>query len=821
MIKKIFSKKSASKTAETHSDVLPDSLPLDAFQIAMQYHQSGDLAQADALYRRILQHDPNHPDALHYLGVLAYQVGQNAAAVELISQAIGVYPTASSMYCNLGLALQALGKLDSAAENYRKAVELQPDYIEAHNNLGNVFVVQNKIEAAIESYRQVLSLKPDYAEVHNNLGCLLKAQGKLSEAIESFQHLLALKPDNAAGYYNLGTVFNEQNDLEMAVHHYQQAVARKPDYAGAYYNLAVTLKSQGKLDAAIENFQAAISLKPDYADAYNNLGISLQAQGKLNLAIENFQKAISIRPDYADAYNNLGLAFQTLGKLEAAVENIQRAISVKPDYANAYYNLGTTRYQQRILDVAIETYQKALALQPDHAEASDMLFHTQLHCCDWSSYRNSSEKILKAIISGEQSYNPFNFLAISSSAVAQKQCAKSFAKKYPPSETPVWTGQLYQHHKIRVAYLSGDFREHPVSLLIVGLLEQHDAERFEIIAISLSPEDKSVIGQRVKAAFDQFIEVTHYSDREIAVLMCELEVDIAVDLNGFTQNCRPGIFSHRPAPVQVNYLGYPATMGVDYIDYIVADKQIIPLEQQIHYTEKVVYLPDSYLVNDSKRVIAEYTPTCAEVNLPETGFVFCCFNNSYKITPDVFAVWMSLLGKIEYSVLWLSEGNALVTDNLRKEALLRGIAPERLIFAPRLKKLEDHFARHGLADLFLDTLPYNAHTTASDALWVGLPVLTCIGNAFAGRVAASLLKAVGLPELIAQNLEEYEALAFKLATTPPLLAEIRAKLAKNRTTYPLFDTDRFRRHIEAAYITMWERQQRGELPVSFAVSPIE
>ena len=355
---------------------------------------------------------------------------------------------------------------------------------------------------------------------------------------------------------------------------------------------------------------------------------------------------------------------------------------------------------------------------------------------------------------------------------------------------------------------------------LLGLFETHDQARFETTAISFGPDSNDGMRARLSAAFGRFIDVRNRSDREVAALLRKLEIDIAVDLKGFTAGARAGILSHRAAPVQVNYLGYPGTMGADFIDYILADRLVIPEAHHACYTEKVVYLPDTYQVNDSRRVIADRTPTRALAGLPEQGFVFCSFNSSYKINPTIFDLWMRLLSNIEGSVLWLLESNAVAVRNLRKEAANRGIAPERLVFAPRVK-LEDHLARHLLADLFLDTLPYNAHTTASDALWAGLPMLTCLGTTFAGRVGASLLNAVGLNELITRSLEEYEALALQLATNPKHLADFKSKLAGNRNTFPLFNTDRFRRHIEAAYTTMWERYQRGEAPGSFAVEPID
>jgi predicted O-linked N-acetylglucosamine transferase (SPINDLY family) len=389
--------------------------------------------------------------------------------------------------------------------------------------------------------------------------------------------------------------------------------------------------------------------------------------------------------------------------------------------------------------------------------------------------------------------------------------------KWPGRPDPLWRGERYGHDRIRIAYLSADFRSHAVSHLLAGLIERHDRARFETIALSFGPDDGSEMRSRLSSAFERFIDVSDKSDREIAAMLRGLEIDIAVDLMGYTQDSRTGIFALRAAPVQINYLGYPGTMGADFMDYILADRTVIPERQQGDYAEKVVCLPDSFQPNDDARRIAERTPTRAEAGLPERGFVYCSFNNNYKITPAVFDIWMRLLRKIEGSVLWLRHSSTATADNLRREAGARGIDASRIVFAGQTKRLEDHLARHRLADLFLDTLPYNAHTTASDALWAGLPVVTCLGTTYAGRVAASLLHAVGLPELITQSLEDYEALALRLAMETDTLSAIKAKLARNRATHPLFDTDRYRRHLESAYATMWERYQRGEPPAAFCV----
>jgi protein O-GlcNAc transferase len=422
-------------------------------------------------------------------------------------------------------------------------------------------------------------------------------------------------------------------------------------------------------------------------------------------------------------------------------------------------------------------------------------------------------------MNGLPASSPFPLLAIPTSAGVQLECAKRYsADQHAASSAPLWRGQRYSHDRIRVAYLSADLHAHATAQLMAGLFEQHDKSRFETIAMSFGPALDSDMRQRLVRSFDRFIDVRALSDEAIAELIYSMEADIAVDLKGFTRDARTNILAKRPAPIQVSYLGYPGTMGANYIDYLIADRVVVPDDQHNAFSEKVVCLPDSYQVNDTHRRNAAITPSRTEAGLPEGGFIFCCFNNNFKITPDVFDVWMRLLKEIEGSVLWLIAGNSVAPANLRREAALRGVAAERLIFAPRTGS-EDHLARHRLADLFLDTYYCNAHTTASDALWAGVPVLTCSGATFAGRVAGSLLTAVGLPELITHSLDDYEVLALKLARDPALLAALRQKLACHRETYPLFNTERFARHIEAAYIEMWERCQRGEPPQSFAVAP--
>jgi protein O-GlcNAc transferase len=433
--------------------------------------------------------------------------------------------------------------------------------------------------------------------------------------------------------------------------------------------------------------------------------------------------------------------------------------------------------------------------------------HAKLILCDWTNLESEIAHLLSAIERNKLAIAPFSLMALPSSPAHQLAWARTFVQEqgvFPE----IWRKEIYSHERIRVAYVSADFREHATAFLTAGLFEAHDKSRFKITAISFGPDDNSNIRSRIKRACDHFVDVRHNSDQEVAELIRRREIDIAVDLMGFVKNNRLNIFARRPAPIQVNYLGYPGTMRASYIDYILADSTVIPSEHIKFYAEEVIRLPETYQINDSLRAIASRMPSRSECGLPEKAFVFCCFNNNYKIMPEIFDIWMRLLRVKQDSVLWLLDANAAAVANLRQQAERRGITSQRLIFAPKMT-LADHLARYRQADLFLDTLPVNAHTTASDALWAGVPVLTCLGATFAGRVAASLLNAAGLKEMVTRSLDEYEALALKLADDSSALAAVRQRLASQGATCALFDTGRVTRQIEAAYVMMWERYQKG------------
>jgi predicted O-linked N-acetylglucosamine transferase (SPINDLY family) len=644
---------------------------------------------------------------------------------------------------------------------------------------------------------------------------------RLDDAERLYREILAVAPRHFDALHMLGLVQYETGRHGDAVESIRAATALKPDFAPACVNLGLALQKLGKTEEALASFERALALRPDYAEAHYNRGNVLLDLKRLDDAVASFDRALSLEPGRAPALYNRGIALLDLGRFEAAVASFDRALSINPVYAKALYNRAIALQHLRRQEDVVASFARLLELAPDFPFVPGMLLHARMHCCDWAQFGPSVDALNGGVRARKKVAEPFGYLGVAHSAEDLRICAEVFTgERAPAAPAPLWNGETYGNARIRIGYVSGEFGYQATAVLIGELFELHDHSRFELFAIDNGLDDASAMRSRIAQAFDEVVNITRLGDREAAAAIRDRKIDLLINLNGYFGRERQGVFSHRPCPVQVSYLGFPGTLGAPYIDYVLADRWVIPPGHDACYTEQVVRLPDSYQVNDRKRAIAERTPTRAELGLPDAGFVFCCFNNNFKITPGVFDVWMRLLREVAGSVLWLLEGNAAAARNLRREAQRRGVASERLVFAPRTD-LPEHLARHRQADLFLDTLPCNAHTTASDALWAGLPLLTCMGGTFAGRVAASLLHAAGLPELVAETLDDYAARALELARTPGELIGIRARLARNRTACPLFDTERFRRHIESAYITMWERCQCGEPPASFAVSPMD
>jgi predicted O-linked N-acetylglucosamine transferase (SPINDLY family) len=681
------------------------------------------------------------------------------------------------------------------------------------------FHQQSKLDEARVLYEKILALEDKHTGALSNLGIIHFQCGNSDEGIRLIERSLSINPDQPITLHSYANALQQLNRLGEALANYDRVLALRPDYAEAYYNRGNTLQRINRLDDAITSYDRAIALRPDFFEAHGNRGVVLENLNRLEEALASCNRVLALRPDAVHAHNNRGNILKKLGRLDEALASYDRALALQIDYVEAHYNRGNTlQYFLNRPDEALASYDRALELRTDYPYLIGAWLHCKMHCCDWKNLDAAWTQLKSAIDRGERASAPFAMPAIPATPAQQQRCAQICIRdRFPLRAAPLVRGNSISHDRVRIGYFSSDFCDHPVSHLITQLIESHDRSRFEVVGLSFGPPAHDAWRRRLEKAFDRFVDVESRTDQEVAALAREQEIDIAVDLNGFTKGARTGIFALRAAPVQVNYLGYPGTLGASYMDYLIADATVIPPGDREYYDEKVVYLPFSFQVNCSAKEIPDLPFSRAELGLPQDVFVFCCFNHNYKITPDLFAIWMRLLHAVDASVLWLSGGNSVAARNLRLEAENRGISPERLVFAPRMESLADHLARHRQADLFLDTFYYNAHTTASDALWAGLPVLTCLGNTFAGRVAASLLKAVGLPELITHSHAEYETLALALATQPERLAAIRRKLALNRTTYPLFDTARFTRHLEAAYMKMYGRYQAGLPPDNIVV----
>jgi len=641
--------------------------------------------------------------------------------------------------------------------------------------------------------------------------------GNLGEAARLYSEVLRTDPKNFGALYLLGFLHIQGRDFERAERLLDAALAVNPMALDALYNRGRVLLELKRPADALACFDAMLAINPNIHEALFHRANLMCDGNRFEEAIADFDKAVALAPQFVEAWNNRANALAFAGRLEDALTSYERALSLNPsDQRTLNHRAGTLFELKRFRD-ATRDFSSLLKADPEFAYARGNLVFSKLHSCDWQELEKESERAVADMRVGKRVLMPIHGTALFSSSQDQLRCSQIFsADQYPPAPEPLWRGERYRHERIKLAYLSAHLHAHAVAFLAAGLFEAHDRRRFETIAVSFGPDDGSHMRHRLKSAFDRFIDVRGMDDLAVARMLKEMDVDIAVDLCGHTQGSRTGILALRPAPVQVNYLGFPGTLGAPYFDYIVADRIVVPNEHALNYSEKIVTLPDTYQCNDRARRIAPGTPTRAECGLPLTGFVFCSFNNSFKIGPFMFDIWMRLLRRVEGSVLWLLEDNAEAVQNMRLEAERRLVAADRLVFAPR-DTPHQHLARHRLADVFLDTLPYGAHTTASDSLWAGVPVLTCIGETFAGRVAASLLHAVGLPEMITHTLDDYQALAVKLACDRSALAAITSKLHDNRDTHPLFDTVRFTRHLEAAYTHMWERAQRGEAPDHFAV----
>lgn len=701
-----------------------------------------------------------------------------------------------------GFGLHQKGDLIAAGEIYAQILKIQPLHFDALHLSGLIAAQGEQLEAALQLILKAVSINSSNAPAYCNLGNIYLNLGRYELAIESYSKAISLKPNYEEAIYSKGLAQQRLGYFEGAISDYKKALDINPNHVGTLTNLGNVFQLQKKYDEAIASYGKAITLNSKIAEPFNNRGNLFHEQRRFKEALADFDKALAINPNYPEALSNRANSLFSLKCYDKAIDGYNKAIAIKPNYAEALHNRGNLYRELMHYELAIADYDLARTIKPDYEYLKGVHFATKMNICDWSNLYFEWDDVCGDIALSKKTIAPFMVLPISDSMDLQRKVAELWVKEKHPAQVALeYKSHYLEDQKIRIGYFSADFHEHATMYLMAQLFEMHDKSKFELIAFSFGPDRQDSMRERAVAAFNQFYDVRDKTDQEIAQFSRDLGVDIAVDLKGFTLDSRTGIFSYRAAPIQISYLGYPGTMGAEFIDYIIADHIIIPQHLQDKYSEKVLYLPDCYQVNDQTREIADTKYSRESLGLPSTSFIYCSFNANYKITPTVFDAWMRILKSVDESILWLFEDNAKSALNLKNEAEKRGVNPDRIYFAKRVP-LSEHLARQKVADLFLDTWPCNAHTTTSDALWAGLPVLTFPGESFASRVAASLVNAVGLTELIAGSEKQYEELAIELAKDSEKLNHYKKTLLLNLDSSPLFDTNKFTINLENLYIQL-------------------
>lgn len=799
-------------TTEYSSSATPDPAPLASrLQAALALHQQGRLAEARPVYEAILRDHPGQADALHLLGVLALQSGDAPTAIARINDAIAAFPGNPEFHLNLAMALKTQGRLDEALTCHDRALALDPHLLNGHLGRASLLKTMGRLTEAVESYEHAIAIRPDIAEVHFNLGNLHLGLGQLAPAAACYERALAQKPDFPPARINLGTVQLHLGRPTEALAMADSVLAHAPDTVDALVIRGNALLLLQRLPEAVAAYDRVLALKPDHVEALRHRGKALFSQTQDVAALASLEAAAALDPSHTDTLMDLGNVLAKLHRHEAAIAMYDRVIALQPDRVDPWQKKGSLLFEMNRKEEAAPALEKALALMPGHPLLQGGLLNTRMFLCDWTDYEPMLARLRDAIMAGQVALMPFAAQSLIGEPDLQRRIAQTFASLTTwPAPLPGGFPRRQPGEKIRLGYFSADFREHPVAQLMAGVFEHHDRDTFEVIAFAFGPPSGDALRQRIEAAVDRLIDVAHLSDPQIAALARELGIDIAIDLGGYTQNARSRIFACRAAPVQASYIGFLGTMGVDWMDYVVADDMLVPPEQRANYTEKIVYLP-WYQANDGERKASDRHFTRAELGLPATGLVLACFNNHYKITPPVFDRWMHLLQGVPDATLYLLVGPEVARRNLRAAAEARGVAPDRVVFADRASR-GDYLARYRVVDLFLDTWPCNAGTTASDALLMGVPVLTFAGEAMVGRMAASLLATLELPELIAGSPADYEERAVALAGDPAQLAALRGKVERLRDIAPLFDITRFTRYLEKACRAMHARRIAGLPP---------
>lgn len=814
------------------------------FHLGLSFHQNGKLKDAKLTYKKILSVEPNHFDTLHLIGMVENQFGNYQKAIQYLHKALLINQNVDFVFNNLGEIFLGISDYKSALSNFNKAIDLNENYEKAHFNKAETFRRQELYKKSLESYDRCLQINSHNLDAHINKGVSLFKIEQFKKAILSLDSALKLNPknfyaiankaqcffkledyknaidvndilihnykDNFLGYFQNSKIFMKLNDYNKALNNIDIAIRLNPQNHEVYALKASILTKLKLYNEAITYYDKTILLKKDHYQTYNDKGNIFFLKNNFDEAIIYYKQALNINNNYSTAYYNLGKAYLSMGKLDASLEQFTLAVKKKPDFIECFNYIGIVFRELKKYDKAYFYFKQALMSDPNNNTYLSNLIFLQMNLNHWPFEIDAKKETIFDYCIQKKINIPFVSIVSCDDQKLHHKIAQNYTKKMLTSESVInHKFNQKNHEKFKIGYFSSDFTTHPVSQLLVELIETHDRGRFEIIAFSLKKRNnKDPLKRRLLSSFDKFIEVENLETKEIVNISRNIPLDIAVDLNGHTKFARTEIFLKRAAPIQINFLGYPGTMGTNLYDYIIADEIVLPPKNQKFYEEKVVYLPHSYQVNPSKREISNKIFKKTELGLPEKGFIFCCFNNNYKILPKTFKIWMKILKNVKNSVLWLQQTNDVSKTNLYEEANKAGIDKNRLIFATYIHKMSDHLARIKVADLFLDTYPYNAQTTASDALWAGLPILTRMGNSFSSKVAASLLNSVGLQDLITNNDEIYMQLAITLGNNPHKLNDIKQKLIESKNISPLYNNKLYTRNLEQAFELMIDKLKK-------------
>jgi predicted O-linked N-acetylglucosamine transferase (SPINDLY family) len=785
----------------------------------IKFLKKGNLGEAKKVFLDALAIEPNNYDALLNLGLTYAHGGLHEDAKQILLQASAINLNEAEPHYNLGIIYSLEKNTLGAIDAYQKAIDINPKHLEASTNLSDLFNQLGRHQEALVAANQAVKLNSPYLETWLNQGKAFSGLQNSLNALKAYKRVLEIQPFHAEGLFCQAHTLDELGDYEGALSKYDTYLNHHSKNSSVLTNKGSTLNKLMRYHEALEVLEESIKLDSSVFMSWLNAGTALHNLKYFDKALSYYDQALNLQPDNSQIWSNKGNTMSEMLRYEEALISYDRALTISPNYAPALRNKGSTLILMTRYEDALATFKELIGIYPDTHDILAQIMHIKMRLCNWSDYEIYYQNLYKACILKNDTCSPFISLSVFNEGEIQKIIAENWVDKVSSAPPPVHIDNITKtNERIRIGYYSPDFKNHPVSFLIAELIELHDRKRFEVIAFSFGTDNLNPMQHRLSSAFDQFINVHGKSEMQIASLSREMGIDIAIDLCGHTHENRFGIFCHRAAPFQVSYLGHPGTMGAACIDYIIADPILIPIEKSVHYTEKLVHLPHSFQINDRKRSISNLELNKADFGLPESGVIYCCFNNNFKITPEIFHSWMQILRGVDNSVLWLLEDTPSVPINLRKEAMKAGIDPARVLFSGRIAP-ELYLARYRLADLFLDTYPFNGGATASDALWAGLPIITKLGDAYAGRMAASLLNAIGLPELVTNTDEEYIELAQCFGRDPSKLTSIKTKLAHNKLSTPLFNTPLNVKYIEEAFEKMMERHLSNQTPDHIQIYP--